>query len=82
MASPVEPLRIQMSFSFAFEVVYIGAGFKRYTVGAGTAVILPGGVQRRVRIFRMYRGTEFFWVHFRGEIGTLPRREASLTKSV
>ena len=26
--------------------VYIGAGFERYTVGAGTAVILPGGVRR------------------------------------
>jgi AraC-like DNA-binding protein len=53
--------------------LYIGAGFKRYTVGAGTAVILPGGV-RRYGYRECTEETEFFWVHFRGEIGTLPQR--------
>lgn len=59
--------------------VYIGAGFERYTVGAGTAVILPGGV-RRYGYKECTEVTEFFWVHFKGETGTLPQKSEPDTK--
>ncbi|MCD7776428.1 MAG: AraC family transcriptional regulator [Firmicutes bacterium] len=51
--------------------IYIAEGFDRFVVSSGEVIILPAGTRRYG-----YRGcdapTELYWVHFSGELGTLP----------
>ncbi|MCD8312079.1 MAG: AraC family transcriptional regulator [Firmicutes bacterium] len=51
--------------------IYIAEGFDRYVLGAGEVIILPADTRRYG-----YRGNdapaELYWVHFSGELGSLP----------
>lgn len=51
--------------------IYIGVGFDRFTLSEGEAAILPAG-SRRYGYRENAETAELYWVHFSGELGTLP----------
>ncbi len=53
--------------------IYMGLGFERFIIREGESCILPAGT-RRYGYREGAAPTEFYWAHFKGELGTLPMR--------